>query len=77
MTPIEKLETVLCDPNGKVCIAGSDADRALAQEALAELRKQHDEDAAEIERLTAELEATREEYRQRLFRDPKSEGKSP
>lgn len=39
MNPIEKLESVLCDPEGKCCIRGSEADRTIVDEALAALRK--------------------------------------
>jgi hypothetical protein len=37
MTPIEKLKSVLCDPEGLCCIHGSAADRACVDEALKEL----------------------------------------
>lgn len=36
---VEALESVLCDPEGTVCIHGSDADRAVIQHALASIRK--------------------------------------
>ena len=35
---LEALESVLCDPEGKCCIDGSDADRAVVDKALAALR---------------------------------------
>ena len=37
MTAIETLISVLCDPEGKCCISGSDDDRRLIESALAEL----------------------------------------
>ena len=37
MTAIETLISVLCDPEGKCCISGSDDDRRLIDSALAEL----------------------------------------
>ena len=40
MTPIEQLESVLCDPTGKCCITGSDEDRAIVDRALKELTAQ-------------------------------------
>jgi acyl-CoA reductase-like NAD-dependent aldehyde dehydrogenase len=42
MNPIDQLKAVLCDPNGKCCIDGSDEDRAIidrALQALAQPRK--------------------------------------
>lgn len=38
----EDLKAVLCDPEGKVCIKGSDKDRQIIQESLAEIEKQVD-----------------------------------
>lgn len=38
MNPLERLESVLCDPEGRCCIAGSDDDRAIVDEALDSLR---------------------------------------
>ena len=38
MTPIEQLISVLCDPSGKCCIHGSEADRQIVDSALAALR---------------------------------------
>lgn len=38
MNALEKLEAVLCDPEGKCCIGGSDADRQIVNESLAALR---------------------------------------
>lgn len=35
---IEKLVSVLCDPEGRCCIQGSDADRKIVDEAIAELK---------------------------------------
>ena len=49
MTAIETLISVLCDPEGKCCISGSDDDRRLIDSALAELAQAADsvqEDAA-------------------------------
>ena len=37
MNAIETLISVLCDPEGKCCISGSDDDRRLIDSALAEL----------------------------------------
>lgn len=34
MNPIEQLQSVLCDPEGKCCITGSDEDRAIIDRAL-------------------------------------------
>jgi hypothetical protein len=34
MNAIEQLKSVLCDPEGKCCIAGSDEDRAIVNRAL-------------------------------------------
>ena len=39
MKAIEALTSVLCDPEGKCCISGSDDDRRLIDSALAELAK--------------------------------------
>jgi len=36
-TPIEDLKAVLCDPEGKCCITGSDGDRRVVDDALREL----------------------------------------
>jgi hypothetical protein len=41
MNPIKQLEAVLCDQDGKCCINGSDADRAIVDAALAELKLLH------------------------------------
>jgi hypothetical protein len=40
MNPIEQLKSVLCDPSGKCCIAGSDEDRAIVDRALQALAEQ-------------------------------------
>jgi len=40
MNPIEQLKSVLCDPEGKCCIAGSDEDRAIIDRALQALATQ-------------------------------------
>jgi hypothetical protein len=53
-TTIEQLKSVLCDPEGKCCIAGSDADRAIVDAALTELEAlvaERDALAAELERV--------------------------
>ena len=34
MNPVEQLKSVLCDPEGKCCITGSDEDRAIVDKAL-------------------------------------------
>jgi hypothetical protein len=34
MNAIDQLKSVLCDPEGKCCIAGSDEDRAIVDRAL-------------------------------------------
>jgi len=38
MTPIDKLKSVLCDPEGKCCIHGSDEDRRIVDEAITALQ---------------------------------------
>lgn len=40
MAPIDHLKSVLCDLDGKCCIAGSDDDRATVDEAIAALEAQ-------------------------------------
>lgn len=40
MTPIEKLKSVLCDPDGNVSITGTVADLAIIQDALDTLSRQ-------------------------------------
>lgn len=40
MTPIEKLKSVLCDPEGNVSITGSVADLVIVQDALDTLSRQ-------------------------------------
>lgn len=37
MTAVEALRSVLCDPEGRCCIAGSDEDRRIVTEALNDL----------------------------------------
>ena len=49
MEALLKLKSVLCDPAGLVCVAGSEADREIIQSSLSEL-------AAEIEAARAEIE---------------------
>jgi hypothetical protein len=34
LTPLDQLKSVLCNPEGKCCIAGSDEDRAVVDRAL-------------------------------------------
>ena len=34
MNPLEQLKSVICDPDGKCCITGSDEDRAIVDRAL-------------------------------------------
>ena len=47
MTAIDQLKSVLCDPEGKCCIAGSDEDRAIIDRALDALAQPvHKHDAA-------------------------------
>ena len=38
MNAINMLESVLCDPEGKCCITGSEADRKIVDDAITELR---------------------------------------
>ena len=45
MNAIETLVSVLCDPEGKCCISGSDDDRRLIDSALAELTQAAQEDS--------------------------------
>lgn len=40
MNAIEQLKSVLCDPEGRCCITGSDEDRAIVDRALEALAKQ-------------------------------------
>ncbi len=39
MSATDQLKSVLCDPEGKCCIAGSDEDRAIVDRALEALAK--------------------------------------
>jgi hypothetical protein len=43
MGAIEQLKSVLCDPEGKCCIAGSDEDRAIIDRALQALAQPEQE----------------------------------
>ena len=52
MTALEQLESVLCNPEGKCCIQGSAADRAVVDAALTALREK-----------VAQLEADARRYR--------------
>ena len=47
--PVTALESVLCDPSGKCCIEGSDADRAIVDGALAALKAAKQEPVAYIQ----------------------------
>ena len=51
MEAIHLLKAVLCDTGGRVCIAGSDGDRAVIHEALQNLHEQ----LVNIDQLRAEL----------------------
>jgi hypothetical protein len=42
MSPLEQLKSVLCDPEGTCCIAGSDEDRAIIDRALQALAAQQE-----------------------------------
>lgn len=42
MNPIDQLKSVLCDPTGKCCIAGSEEDRAIVDRALQALAQPAD-----------------------------------
>ena len=55
MNAIETLISVLCDPEGKCCISGSDDDRRLIDSALADLAQAAQADR--IAELESELEA--------------------
>jgi len=46
MNPIDQLKSVLCDPEGKCCIAGSDEDRAVVDCALQALAQPAQEPVA-------------------------------
>lgn len=46
MNPIEQLKSVLCDPEGKCCIDGSDEDRAVVDKALQALAQPEQEPVA-------------------------------
>ena len=47
MTAIETLISVLCGPDGKCCISGSDDDRRLIDSALAELAQAEQADSVQ------------------------------
>jgi hypothetical protein len=47
MDAIEQLKSVLCDPEGKCCIAGSDEDRAIIDRALQALTQRTTPPAAQ------------------------------
>jgi hypothetical protein len=42
MNPLEQLKSVLCGPDGKCCITGSDEDRAIVDRALQALAQPSD-----------------------------------
>ena len=44
MNAIEQLKSVLCDPEGKCCIAGSDEDRAIIDRALQALAQRTEQE---------------------------------
>ena len=46
--PLESLKAVLCDPEGRVCIDGSDGDRRVIQEALAALASERAKQAEPV-----------------------------
>jgi hypothetical protein len=50
MNPIEQLKSVLCNSEGKCCIAGSDEDRAIVDRALQSLAKQEQGEPVACER---------------------------
>jgi len=57
MDAIEQLKSVLCDPEGKCCIAGSDEDRAIIDRALQALAQRTEQepvalDLSQVNRLT-------------------------
>ena len=61
MNPLEQLKSVLCDPEGKCCITGSDEDRAIVDRALQALAQPEQEPVATIDSLEQEIyENTRE-----------------
>ena len=47
LKPLDQLKYVLCDPEGKCCIAGSDEDRAIVDRALQALEQQVQEPVAD------------------------------
>jgi len=51
MEAIDQLKSVLCDPEGKCCIAGSDEDRAIVDRALAALAQPAQEPVREALKL--------------------------
>jgi hypothetical protein len=48
LTPLNQLKSVLCNPEGKCCIAGSDEDRAIVDRALKALAQPAQEPAVYI-----------------------------
>jgi hypothetical protein len=59
LTPLDQLKSVLCDPEGKCCIAGSDEDRAIVDRALEALAQPTLGYAKKIEELIQERDALR------------------
>ena len=57
---LEALESVLCDPEGKAGIHGSDADMKIIDDALDQLRAQPEANE-EIQELRAQVEAWRKQ----------------
>ena len=49
MSPLEQLKSVLCDPEGKCCITGSDEDRAIVDRALQALAQPEQKHLAKVE----------------------------
>ena len=64
MTAIETLISVLCGPDGKCCISGSDDDRRLIDSALAELAQ-----ATEAQPAPATQQAVEREQERIAFKD--------
>ena len=51
MEALLHLKSVLCDPEGRVCITGSDGDRNIVQNSIANIEQTIDRQAAQIEML--------------------------
>lgn len=50
-TAIDRIKSVTCDPEGNVCIHGSDVDRAILQQAIADTERQLAKANAKIEEM--------------------------